>query len=58
MEQTLSFLLTLIICAVAVIVFNSPSMLLAAFVSGIVYYAIRSKQKGWKLPKDISQTHS
>ena len=57
MEQTLSFILTVIICAVAVIVFNSPSMFLAAFVSGMIYYGVRAKQKGWKLPKDIKNTH-
>lgn len=57
MEQTLSFLLTVIICTVAVILFDSPSMFLAAFVSGIVYYSVRAKQKGWKLPKQIKDTH-
>jgi uncharacterized membrane protein YoaK (UPF0700 family) len=57
MEQTLSFILTVIISSVAVIVFDSPSMFLAAFASGIIYYAVRSKQKGWKLPKDIKNTH-
>ena len=57
MEQTLSFILTVIICSVAVIVFNSPSMFLAAFVSGMIYYGVRAKQKGWKLPKQIKDTH-
>ena len=57
MEQTLSFILTVIICTVAVILFDSPSMFLAAFVSGMVYYGVRSKQKGWKLPKQIKETH-
>ena len=57
MEQTLSFILTVIICSVAAIVFNSPSMFLAAFVSGMIYYGVRAKQKGWKLPKDIKNTH-
>lgn len=57
MEQTLSFILTVIICAVAVIVFNSPSMFLAVFISGMIYYGVRSKQKGWKLPKFIKDTH-
>ena len=57
MEQTLSFLAIVIICSVAVIVFNSPSMFLAAFVSGMIYYGVRAKQKGWKLPKDIKNTH-
>ena len=57
MEQTLSFIITVIICIVAVVLFDSPSMFLAAFVSGMVYYTVRSKQKGWKLPKDIKDTH-
>jgi uncharacterized membrane protein YoaK (UPF0700 family) len=57
MEQTLSFILTVIICTVAVILFESPSMFLSAFVSGVVYYTVRAKQKGWKLPKFIKDTH-
>jgi len=57
MEQTLSFILTVIICTVAVVLFDSPSMFLAAFVSGMVYYGVRAKQKGWKLPKQIKDTH-
>ena len=57
MEQTLSFILTVIICTVAVILFDSPSMFLAAFVSGVIYYTVRAKQKGWKLPKFIKDTH-
>ena len=57
MEQLLSFLLTVIFCSVAIIVFNSPSMLLTGFVLGVGYYAIRANQKGWKLPKDIKDTH-
>lgn len=57
MEQTLSFVLTVVISSVAAIVFDSPSMFLATFISGMIYYAVRSKQKGWKLPKNIKNTH-
>jgi len=56
MEQLFSFLLTVTICSLAVI-YNWPMVFLIGFVSGVVYYVIRSKYTNWKLPKDIKRTH-
>lgn len=56
MEQLFSFLLTVIICSLAVI-YNLPMVFLIGFVSGIAYYVVRSKYANWKLPKYIKETH-
>lgn len=57
MEQLVSFLATVIFCSLAVLVFKSPEMLLAGFTVGTAYHVVRAKQEGWKLPKDIRDTH-
>jgi hypothetical protein len=56
MEQGLSFIFVIMICAVA-IVLNSPIMFLTSFILGCGYLVIRGRKKGWKLPKDIKNTH-
>lgn len=56
MEQLLSFLLTVSICTVAVIT-NNPALFSVAFIIGSTYQIIRGRQKGWKLPKQIKETH-
>lgn len=57
MEQLVSFLSTVIFCSLAILVFKSPEMLLVGFVVGTTYHVVRAKQEGWKLPKDIRNTH-
>lgn len=56
MEQLLGFILTVTLSTVG-IVCNLPWLFLTSFVIGVAHYAIRSKQKGWKLPKNIRDTH-
>ena len=56
MEQGLSFIFVIMICAVA-IVLNSPIMFLTSFILGCGYLVIRGRKKGWKLPKNIKNTH-
>ena len=57
MEQILSFLLTIILCTVALVVLQSPLLFLISFISGVGYQVIRGRKKGWKLPKDVKNTH-
>ena len=57
MEQILSFLLTVILCTVALVVLQSPLLFLISFISGVGYQVIRGRKKGWKLPKDVKNTH-
>jgi len=56
MEQIISFISTVVICTIA-ITNDMPGLFLATFVIGCLYHVIRGKQKGWKLPKDIRDTH-
>ena len=57
MEQTLSFLVTVILCVITLLVLKNPALFLISFVLGVGYQIIRGRQKGWKLPKDIKDTH-
>ena len=57
MEQGLSFIAVIILCMVAMFVFNSPLMFLALFIGGSTYLVIRGRKKGWRLPKNIKDTH-
>ena len=57
MEQILSFLLTIILCTVALVVLQNPLLFLISFISGVGYQVIRGRKKGWKLPKDVKNTH-
>jgi hypothetical protein len=57
MEQGLSFIAVVTICNVALFVFNSPITFLITFVLGASYLVVRGRQKGWKLPKNIKDTH-
>jgi hypothetical protein len=47
MEQGLSFIAVIILCMVAMFVFNSPLMFLALFIGGSTYLLIRGRKKGW-----------
>jgi hypothetical protein len=47
MEQGLSFIALIVLCTIAMFVFNSPLMFLTFFIGGCVYLVIRSKKKGW-----------
>jgi hypothetical protein len=47
MEQGLSFIAVIILCMVAMFVFNSPFMFLALFIGGSTYLLIRGRKKGW-----------
>lgn len=58
MEQGLSFIAVIVLCTVAMFVFNSPILFLAAFIGGCAYLVLRGRKKGWKLPKNIKDTHS
>jgi hypothetical protein len=57
MEQGLSFIAVVVMCTMAIIVFNSPIMFLTFFGAGCTYLVLRGRKKGWKLPKDIKDTH-
>lgn len=57
MEQGLSFIMVVILCAISILVFNSPLLFLSSFIIGNGYLIIRGKKKGWRLPKDIKDTH-
>ena len=56
MEELISFLSTVTICSIA-ITNDMPGLFLATFVIGLTYHIIRGRKKGWKLPKDIKDTH-
>ncbi len=58
MEQGLSFIAVVVLCTVAMFVFNSPILFLVTFVGGCTYLVLRGRKKGWKLPKNIKDTHS
>jgi hypothetical protein len=58
MEQGLSFIAVVTLCTLAMFVFNSPLLFLIAFFSGSTYLVIRGKKMGWRLPKNIRDTHS
>jgi hypothetical protein len=57
MEQGLSFIAVIVLCTIAMFVFNSPLMFLASFIGGSTYLVIRGRKKGWRLPKNIKDTH-
>ena len=57
MEQGLSFIAVIVLCTIAMFVFNSPLMFLTSFVGGSTYLVIRGRKKGWRLPKNIKDTH-
>ena len=57
MEQGLSFIVVVALCNIAMFVFNSPIMFLTFFMAGGCYLVIRGRKKGWKLPKNIKETH-
>ena len=57
MEQGLSFIAVVTLCSLAMFVLNSPIVFLITFVLGSGYLVVRGKQKGWKLPKNIKDTH-
>ncbi len=50
MEQGLSFIVVIVLCTIAMFVFNSPLMFLTSFIGGSSYLVIRSRKKGWKWP--------
>ncbi len=47
MEQGLTFIAVIVLCTIAMFVFNSPLMFLTSFIGGSTYLLIRSKRKGW-----------
>jgi len=47
MEQGLSFIAVIILCMVAMFVFNSPLMFLSLFIGGSSYLVIKGIKKGW-----------
>lgn len=57
MEQAISFLLVVTIASTSLLL-NLPLLFLISFIGGCAYLVIRGKKKGWKLPKDIKDTHS
>jgi hypothetical protein len=57
MEQGLSFIAVVTLCSLAMFVLNSPIIFLITFTLGSSYLVIRGKQKGWRLPKNIKDTH-
>ena len=57
MEQGLSFIAVIVLCTIAMFVFNSPLMFLISFIGGSTYLVIRGRKKGWRLPKNIKDTH-
>ncbi len=56
MEQMLSFIVTIVICTLA-IEYDKPIIFLLGFIGGCAYHIIRGRKMGWKLPKDIKDTH-
>ena len=57
MEQGLSFIAVVALCVVVLFVFNSPSLFLITFLLGSSYLVLRGRKKGWRLPKNIKETH-
>ena len=57
MEQGLSFIAVIVLCTIAMFVFNSPLIFLTSFIGGSTYLVIRGRKKGWRLPKNIKDTH-
>jgi hypothetical protein len=57
MEQGLSFIVVIVLCTISMFVFNSPLMFLTSFIGGCTYLVIRGRNKGWRLPKNIKDTH-
>jgi multisubunit Na+/H+ antiporter MnhF subunit len=57
MEELLAFLLFIGLTTIAALI-GSAILLLAIFTLFVIYRVIRGKQKGWKLPKNIKDTHS
>ena len=47
MEQGLSFIAVIVLCTIAMFVFNSPLMFLTFFIGGCSYLIIRGRKKGW-----------
>jgi 4-amino-4-deoxy-L-arabinose transferase-like glycosyltransferase len=47
MEQGLSFIAVVILCIIAMFVFNSPIMFLTFFITGCTYLILRGRKKGW-----------
>ncbi len=47
MEQGLSFMVVIVLCMIAMFVFNSPLMFLTFFIGGCSYLIIRGRKKGW-----------
>ena len=47
MEQGLSFIAVIILCMIAMFVFNSPLMFLTFFFGGCGYLVIMGRKKGW-----------
>ena len=50
MEQGLTFIAVIVLCTIAMFVFNSPLMFLTSFIGGSSYLVIRGRKKGWKWP--------
>jgi hypothetical protein len=57
MEQGLSFIAVVTLCSLAMFVLNSPIAFLIMFVLGSTYLVVRGRKKGWRLPKNIKDTH-
>ena len=47
MEQGLSFIAVIVLCMIAMFVFDSQSMFLIFFIGGCSYLVIRGRNKGW-----------
>jgi hypothetical protein len=47
MEQGLSFIAVIVLCMIAMFVFDSPFMFLTFFIGGCCYLIIRGRKKGW-----------
>lgn len=57
MEELLVFLLFIGLVIFATLI-SSGILILTTFIIFTAYRVIRGKIKGWKLPKDIKDTHS
>ena len=57
MEELLIFLLFIGLVIFATLI-SSGILILTVFIIFTAYRVIRGKIKGWKLPKDIKDTHS
>ncbi len=47
MEQGLSFIAVIVLCTIAMFVFNSPLMFLTSFIGGCSYLVIMGRKRGW-----------